>query len=267
MQAKLKAASLGSTRSDAHPFVIAAKEQEENVLHELHRELPVAMASLELELSVGQDRSAALQQELQETRTKLGDLAEHRAEYSNLVAAVAQQTRLVETAEKQLAEARAHQAGAQTGNVLSRLDQVEQSVNPVGPGRTTTALAGGVAGLMLGLGVLFTFYSPNGTTKPQAPTTASREPFGYQPTPAAQKQQPVPAQNNTRPVTRPVITQPAAVPAAATQPVAQSSPPTYGSRTVPNTTEAPAALPPRIATVSPQPNELSTGYGVETTAL
>jgi len=44
--------------------------------------------------------------------------------------------------------------------VIGRIDGVEAGVQPVGPGRTTITAAGGVAGLILGLGVVFLFADP-----------------------------------------------------------------------------------------------------------
>jgi hypothetical protein len=87
-------------------------------------------------------------------------LAESRAEYATLVASVADHTRLLEGARKNLVDARARQAGALSASVINRIDGVEAGVRPVGPGRKMVTAAGGVSGLLLGLGCVFLFASP-----------------------------------------------------------------------------------------------------------
>ena len=44
--------------------------------------------------------------------------------------------------------------------MIGRIDGVEAGVRPVGPGRTTITAAGGVAGLILGLGAVFLVAGP-----------------------------------------------------------------------------------------------------------
>ena len=87
-------------------------------------------------------------------------LAEGRAEYANLVASVQNHTRLVEAARKNLADARARQAGARSASVISRIDGVEAGIRPVGPSRKTITAAGGVGGLLFGFGFVFLFANP-----------------------------------------------------------------------------------------------------------
>ena len=87
-------------------------------------------------------------------------LAEARAKYANLVSSVDNHTKLVEAARKNLADARARQAGALSSSVIGRIDGVEAGVRPVGPGPATITAAGGVGGLILGFGLVFLFASP-----------------------------------------------------------------------------------------------------------
>jgi hypothetical protein len=87
-------------------------------------------------------------------------LAESRAEYANLVSAAENHTKLVETARKNLADARARQSAAHSASVIGRIDGVEAGVRPVGPSRATITAAGGVGGLILGLGLVFLFATP-----------------------------------------------------------------------------------------------------------
>ncbi|MEM6654236.1 MAG: hypothetical protein AAF596_00390 [Planctomycetota bacterium] len=162
VNARMNAASLSGTRSDRHPMVVAARNREAQLRSELRRELPVALAGVELARQLNAQRASELSTELEAARSRLAALAGKRSHYSNLVASVENHTELVEAAEDQLADARAHRAGASSSSVLSRIDEVETGLTPVGPGRTATTLAGGVAGLVLGLGLLFSLHSPVG---------------------------------------------------------------------------------------------------------
>jgi hypothetical protein len=87
-------------------------------------------------------------------------LAAARAEYASLVAAVENHTKLVEAARKNLADARADHASAHSASVIARIDGVEAGVRPDGPGRSTIAAAGGVAGLIFGFGLVFLIAGP-----------------------------------------------------------------------------------------------------------
>jgi hypothetical protein len=82
-------------------------------------------------------------------------LAELRAEYSNRVAAVDDCRKNLERIRQDLSTARAAETAAVSGSLVTRLDEPETGPNPAGPGRTVITGAGGVAGLMLGLGLVF----------------------------------------------------------------------------------------------------------------
>jgi uncharacterized protein involved in exopolysaccharide biosynthesis len=189
VDAKVHTANLSGTLAEAHPFVVAAKESETRIQNQLHEELAVAVKGLEIDLAFNANRDATLGGQWEAGRDRLAKLAGARAEYANLVAAVENHTKLVETARKNLADARADQASAQLASLLSRIDGVEAGVRPVGPGRVTVTAAGGVAGLMLGLGMVFLFgnvmpvvaktqaeVAPVVVAKPE--TVPPKEPFG-----------------------------------------------------------------------------------------
>jgi uncharacterized protein involved in exopolysaccharide biosynthesis len=155
--AEVRTASLLGSRSESHPFVVAAREAEVRLRQQLHDEVAVAVRGLAVDLELNVDREQALFAKLTAGRKRLSRLAEARAEYAKLVASVENHTRLVEAARTNLADARARQAAARSASVISRIDGVETGVRPVGPSRKTVTAAGGVGGLVLGLGVVFLF--------------------------------------------------------------------------------------------------------------
>ena len=172
---EVQIASLLGSRSETHPFVIAAREAEHVIRQQLHDEISVAIRGLNVDVELNDDREQALSAKADASRNRLAALAQSRAEYSTLVDSVANHTRLVEAARKHLADARARQAGARSASVISRIDGVEAGVWPAGPGRKAITAGGGVAGLIFGFGLVFLFAnpaSPAKTSVESAPSTA-----------------------------------------------------------------------------------------------
>jgi uncharacterized protein involved in exopolysaccharide biosynthesis len=160
VNAQIRTANLLGSREEAHPFVIAARESEDLIRRQLNNEVAVAIRGLQVEIELTADREKSLAAKHASARARISRLAEARAEYANLVASVQNHTRLVEAARKNLADARARQAGALSASVISRIDGVEAGVWPIGPSRKTITAAGGVGGLLLGFGLVFLFATP-----------------------------------------------------------------------------------------------------------
>jgi uncharacterized protein involved in exopolysaccharide biosynthesis len=160
VDAQVHVASLLGSRSELHPFVITAREAETLVQRQLHHEVAVAIKGIEVDLALNADREAALAARWQAGRERLSRLAGARADYAILLAAVENHTKLVDAARKNLADARARQAGARSASVIGRIDGVEAGVRPAGPSRTTITAAGGLGGLIMGLGFVFLFAKP-----------------------------------------------------------------------------------------------------------
>jgi succinoglycan biosynthesis transport protein ExoP len=168
VDAQIRTASLLGTYADDHPFVVGAHEAEALIKQQLHDEVAIAIKGLEIDLSLNGDRDVALNAKATAGRDRVARLAGARAEYANLLAAVDNYTKLVEAARKNLGDARAKHASAHTASVIGRIDGVEAGVRPVGPGRTTITAAGGVAGLILGLGAVFLIAGPVSSLVPSA---------------------------------------------------------------------------------------------------
>lgn len=186
VSAQVHTANLLGSRADAHPYVIAAREAEALIRSQLNSEVAVAIRGLQVEIELSADREKSLAAKYASARERMSHLAENRAEYSNLVASVQNHTRLVEAARKNMADARARQASAHSASMISRIDGVEAGVWPSGPTRKTITAAGGVGGLLLGLGFVFLFATPvpsrtenvaDGVVTPEPVHAAVIEPF------------------------------------------------------------------------------------------
>jgi len=160
VNAQVRVAELLASRSEDHPYVIAARDTEKLVRAQLNREVAVAVRGLQVDIELCGEREKSLTAKWSAARERMSNLAAARAEYSGLVTSVANHTRLVEAARKNLADARARQASAHSSSVISRIDGVEAGVRPAGPSRTVIAGTGGIAGLAFGLALVFLFAEP-----------------------------------------------------------------------------------------------------------
>jgi len=160
VDAQLATARLRGVRSDIHPLVIAAVESESRIRKDLFGELGSAIHSAEAELELDESRRDDLARRLDNVRQRLSNLAEHRAEYSNRVAAVEQCRNLLEEARKQHSEAVAAASAAKTASLVTRIDKPQTGPYPAGPSRASVVLLGTIGGLGLGLGWVFLTLGP-----------------------------------------------------------------------------------------------------------
>ncbi|MGL4514475.1 MAG: hypothetical protein ACRCT8_15410 [Lacipirellulaceae bacterium] len=223
VDAQLTVARTGGARTTDHPYVLAARESTQQIKVELANELPTAIAGVELELEVGKTREGSLDGELAQIQGRTAGLASKRTRYAELSANVESQTRVLEGSLKHLADARSHQAGVVSASLLARIDAVEAGVRPVGPGRMTVTMAGGMAGLVLGGALVFVLHG----APPRRGKRATDVPGG---TPVV------------GPGGRRMTDQPLGAETAAAQPIAPAAKPDGASE---------AAPPPKPAAVAP----------------
>lgn len=183
VDAQLRAARLGSTRTENHPQVQAAIAAVEQIRQDLHDELEVAVSGIQIELDLSRSRYIDLKDQLHQIDVRLARLAERRAEYSNHVAAVDNSRQVLDQSRKQLIEARAEQVAANSASLVTVLDQPDGGTHPVGIGRASVLLVGTVGGLILGLGWTFLTVTPTAPVdrhwsfeveQPEPPVTALR---------------------------------------------------------------------------------------------
>lgn len=160
LDAQLRAARVGGTRTEHHPQVIAAAEAVEHIRKDLHKELAVAIQGVDVELTLGRQRYVDLKDKQRLLSKRLAKLAERRADYSNRVAAVENSRKVLDQSREQLTEARAQQAAALSAKLVSTLDTPDAGTNPVGPRRIAVVFLGAISGLILGLGWTFLTVSP-----------------------------------------------------------------------------------------------------------
>lgn len=161
IDAQLVVARLGGARTNDHPYVKAARETQVRVHEELSRELPAVIASIQFEINFAQEQQETRRIELAQINERKAKLGSRRALYQNLTTDVAGQTEVLDGALQQLSDAKSHRAGVNSASLLSTLDSAELGAYPLGPSRATIMAAGSIAGLILGMTVIFIFKVPS----------------------------------------------------------------------------------------------------------
>jgi len=161
IEAQLRAARLGGTRTADHPQVKAAHEAVEHIRQDLHNELQVAIRGVQVELDLSRARYIDLKDQMHSIDVRLAGLARRRAEYSNRVAALENSRKVLDQARKHLTETRAEQVAAHSASLVTALDKADAGTHPIGIGRTSVLLVGTIGGLILGLGWMFLTVTPS----------------------------------------------------------------------------------------------------------
>ena len=163
-EAQLNASQLSGRFTSQHPLLDAARTTQNAIRQQLVNELQASLVSVNQEIKTSQQKIDRLRSLQTETEAKLSGLAENRAEYANVISEVKTRSAILETAERELAEAEASGEASSSTSLISRLDQPVVSDGPIGPGKTTITGCCTIAGLLFGIGIVFVI-SPNESGK------------------------------------------------------------------------------------------------------
>jgi hypothetical protein len=106
-------------------------------------------------LQVTDALTLSLARQQAEMEERLARLAGLRARYSNLATEVRHTSELLQKSQKDLADARANQAAAQSASLITLLDEPVAGYRPTGPGSGEIVTGALLGGLLLGLGLVF----------------------------------------------------------------------------------------------------------------
>ncbi len=175
IEAQLTAAQLQGRMSDTHPLVLAAKESQAEIRNRLHDELANAIRALEVDLRLGAEKTATLDEQLASLVARLDVLAALRAPYANQLAQTRKCSELLDRAQQRLADARATHATAGATNLISPIDGPDAGTRPIGPSQAMIVLLGMAGGLLAGFGVVLLTVDPTaGSGGRQAPAVLER---------------------------------------------------------------------------------------------
>jgi succinoglycan biosynthesis transport protein ExoP len=160
VEAQLNTAQLQGRMSAEHPLVVAAKQSQAEIRNRVHDELANAIRAIEVDLRLGREKAATLDEQLAGVNARLDKLAAQRAPYANQVAETRKRSELLDRAQQRLADARASQASAGAASLISRIDGPDTGTRPISPSRAAIVLVGLVGGLLAGFGVVLLTVDP-----------------------------------------------------------------------------------------------------------
>ena len=156
-------AELQGTLTRNHPRLRTAMLAEQESRKNLDAELQVAMRGVESDLASSTQRQKDLQQSLDNIEERLHRIASLRARYTNLTNDLNNCNQVLEKSKKELADARAGQAAADSASSVLQLEPPSSGDSPVGPAQSMIVISGFVSGLCLG-GLLLFLWTPLGQT-------------------------------------------------------------------------------------------------------
>jgi hypothetical protein len=155
VDAQIAEANIRGKFTEEHPAAIASRSAQASIMERFHEELKASFASIDSDIALHDRRLERLADQKKGIEFRLSNLANDRAHYANLISEVKSRTAILESAEKELAEAQAARDSSLATSLLTRLDAPIVSDKPIGPGKTTLSGMCAIAGLIFGLGIVF----------------------------------------------------------------------------------------------------------------
>lgn len=157
IQAKLATAE--GTNTDLHPTVKAARDAVDAMKTQVHKELDASIESVEATLDVYKRKDERLRSQADTLKQRLVLLSTLRADYLALSADVKKRSEILNTMRSDLAEVEGL-VSEPLAPMITPVDEAQVSSRPDGMGKKAILLAAGLAGLMLGFGMLLLVLPP-----------------------------------------------------------------------------------------------------------
>ena len=155
VDAQLSGSQLTGKFTSNHPSVIASQSAQSSIIKRFMQELRASISGVESDIALVDGRIQRLETQKVSAQDRLAKLADSRATYANLLSEVKSKVAILESSERELAEAQAARDSSVSTSLLTRLDTPIVSDRPIGPGKTTIAALCTIAGLVFGLGIVF----------------------------------------------------------------------------------------------------------------
>ena len=178
VQQKGDYAQLSGRYTDVHPAVVSAKYGIDVMQGQIRLELANAEADTMSRLRIASAKLQRLDAGITKLKQRVTNLGEMRAESITVFADIKKRTEILNNARTNLAEVQGLTNSTNT-DLLTTVDEVQVSTRPDGLGKRALMLAGGLGGLMFGMGLVMLMAppSPNVTSQPSrnvpAPDNAS----------------------------------------------------------------------------------------------
>lgn len=155
VEAQLRTARQRGGLTEWHPRVRAAVQNEKSIEAQLFAEVDNTLNSLAAEISLNETRCRTLKNRLSDVTRRLSFLAAHRAKYVNLLDEMDQSREQLQSATSSLAEARGRQEASLASSLITRIGEPNTGSKPVGPGRSLVLMGSAIAGLGVGLSLVY----------------------------------------------------------------------------------------------------------------
>lgn len=141
--------------TDTHPLVQTALAAEAHLREQLRNELGLSVQTLSKDREIAAERVQKLVTQRTQLESRLGNIANIRAEYANVASEVRARNNQLQECERELAQAEASREAALTSSLITRLDLPTMGERPIGPSRSTILAAATLSGLLFGWGIVF----------------------------------------------------------------------------------------------------------------
>ena len=140
--------------SDIHPKVQAADKTVSDIEQQIFLELESAIAGLDSQRTISEQEVFAMTTKGQSINTRLAELGKMRVGYGKLVDELNQRKEGLALAQQEVNQAEAIFRAAESVDFISKIDEAQAGLHPLGPGKKTLVLGGALTGLFIALGLV-----------------------------------------------------------------------------------------------------------------
>jgi hypothetical protein len=156
---QIRATAVGRYQPD-HPIFKSSEETIRAMEQQIFNELENLTASNENQIRVAQSKLARLDALADKENDRMGELGSKHLEYLTINQELQNKTTIFQKAQTELSEVQSLRMVSGEVSWLLRMDDPQVSTKPDGMGKKATVIAGGVCGLMMGLGIVMLIAPP-----------------------------------------------------------------------------------------------------------
>ncbi len=154
VDARIIKATLAGNYSELHPRVQAAERTIGDIEQQIFLELESAVAGLDSQRTISEQEIRAMSDKGESLNVRLSELARMRVGYGKLVDELNERKEGLALAQQEVNQAEAIFRAAGTVDFITKIDEPQAGLHPLGPGKKTLVLGGSLTGLFIALGLV-----------------------------------------------------------------------------------------------------------------